>query len=119
MAAENLRKRFKDFALRVIRLCASLPQNNIGWVLGKQLLKSGTSIGANYCEAQHASSRGHFATILEICLREADETKYWLELLAESGIVDPSLLSAITIECDEIVHILAASVRTAKQSGGE
>jgi hypothetical protein len=58
-----MRQRVKTFALRIIRVCESLPQNNMGWVMGKQLLKSGTSIGANYCEALRASSRAHFITI--------------------------------------------------------
>jgi four helix bundle protein len=115
MAAQDLRRRLKDFALRIIRLCAELPQNNVGWVLGKQILKSGTSIGANYCEAQRASSRAHFVSILEIALRESDETKYWLELLAESGVIDPERLIPITKECDEIIRILASSVKSSKQ----
>lgn len=110
------RARLKAFALRVIRLTASLPQSNIGWVLGKQLLKSGTSIGANYCESQRASSKVHFASILEISLREADETKYWLELLGESEVIAPPLLTELQAECEEIIRVLAAAIKTAKPS---
>jgi four helix bundle protein len=108
------RARLQAFALRIIKLCAALPQNNLGWVLGKQLLKSGTSIGANYCEAQRASSRAHFASILEISLREADETKYWLELLMRSELMSETQLSDILDECEQIIAILAAAIRTTK-----
>ena len=108
--------RLKSFALRIIRLCKSLPNNNVGWNLGKQLLKSGTSIGANYRESQRASSKRHFVSILEICLREADETQWWLELLEESNTVHPKLLVDIKQESDEIIRILVAAVKTAKRS---
>jgi len=70
----DLRTRTKDFALRIINLSGSLPQNRAGDVLGRQILKSGTSVGANWREACRASSKRHFITITEICLREADET---------------------------------------------
>ena len=111
--------RLKAFALRVIRLCNSLPNNNVGWNLGKQLLKSGTSIGANYRESQRASSKRHFISILEISLREADETQWWLELTSESGTVEAHLLTDILAECDEIIRILVAAVKSAKQRGDE
>ena len=107
--------RLKAFALRVIRLCNSLPQNNVGWNIGKQLLKSGTSIGANYRESQRASSKKHFISILEISLREADETLWWLELIVESGTISAVLMADILAECDEIIRILAAAVKTAKR----
>ena len=114
-----MRQRVKSFALRIIRICDKLPQNNMGWVLGKQLLKSGTSIGANYCEALRASSRAHFITILEIALREAAETKYWLEILSESEIVKPVLLVEIDNECEELIRILTATVKSSKQRDNE
>jgi four helix bundle protein len=110
-----MRHRVKAFALRIIRLCEALPKNNTGWVIGRQLLKSGTSIGANYCEALRASSRAHFATILEISLREAGETKYWLELLQEAEIIKPHVLVELDRECEELIRILVATIKKSKQ----
>ena len=115
MDSKELRKRTKQFALRIIRLTASLPAGRVGDVLGRQILKSGTSVGANYREALRASSKRHFISTAEIALREADETLYWLELLAESGTVKPTRLRALADEADQLVAILAATVRTAKK----
>src|SRR5690625_136062 len=100
MDAENMNmvnrkvieKRTKDFALRIIKLVSVLPQNQVGYVLGRQLLKSGTSIGANYHEANHASSRKHFISTMEIAQREAAETSYWLGLLTEAEIMPKNRL---------------------------
>jgi len=114
MDRDELRERTKRFALRVIRLAAALPRDRVGDVLGRQVLKSGTSIGANYREALRASSRKHFISIIEIALREADETLYWLELLTDSGIVESSLLSDLTKECDELVAIFTATAKTTR-----
>ena len=115
MDSKELRKRTKGFALRIIKLAASLPANRVGDVIGRQILKSGTSVGANYREALRASSKRQFISTLEISLREADETSYWLELLAESGIVSPTRLHALADENSQLVAILAATVRTAKK----
>jgi four helix bundle protein len=92
-----------------------LPRGRVGDVLGRQLLKAGTSIGANYREACRASSRRHFLTTLEISAREADETLYWLELLSESGQIKPSRLDDLMRESRELVAILTAACRTTKQ----
>jgi four helix bundle protein len=110
-----MRQRTKAFALRIIRLSEALPRTNVGWVIGKQLLKLGTSIGANYCEALRASSRAHFISILEVSLREASETKYWLELLNDGEIVKASLLTELERECEELIRILAATIKSTKQ----
>jgi four helix bundle protein len=115
MNREEMKQRTKQFALRIIRLSAALPKSREADVLGRQLLKSGTSIGANYREAIRASSRRHFVTNLEICLREGDETIYWLEILAESGVVPQKRLSDLLDECNQLVAIMTATVRTAKQ----
>jgi len=119
MGPEVIRARTKKFGLRIVRLVAALPANRIGDVLGRQILKSGTSIGANYREALRASSKRHFATTIDICLREADETLYWLELLAESETVKPDLLEDLTQECHELVAILAATAKSAKRQSGD
>ena len=115
MDSDELRKRTKQFALRIIKLSASLPANRTGDVLGRQILKSGTSVGANYREGLRASSKRQFISILEISLREADETLYWLELLAESQIVKPSRLAPLIDEANQLVAIFAATIRTAKR----
>ena len=115
MNRDEMKARTKRFALRIIRLSAALPKSREADVLGRQVLKSGTSIGANYREAVRASSRRHFITNLEICLREGDEALYWLELLAESGIVSERRLGGLLDECNQLVAIMTATVRTAKR----
>jgi len=107
-------ERTKKFALRIIHLVNSLPKDKVGRTIGGQLLRSGTSIGANYREATRANTKKHFTSILTISLREADETLYWLELLEESETIKPELLAPLKKECDELVAILAASVRTSR-----
>jgi four helix bundle protein len=111
----DLRKRTKAFALRIIKLSGALPAGRVGEVIGRQILKSGTSIGANWREATRASSKRHFISTTEICIREADETLYWLELLAESEAVRPSRLAAISDECNQLVAILTATAKRTKQ----
>ena len=116
MDRDELRKRTKVFALRILKLVAALPHGRMGDVLGRQILKSGTSIGANYREALRDSSKKHFVAIIEIALREADETLYWLELLAESGIIKSSRLAGLTEECNELLAILATTAKTARKT---
>lgn len=116
MDSQEMRSRTKQFALRIIKLAASLPRDRVGDVIGRQIVKSGTSVGANYREALRASSKRQFTSTAEIALREADETLYWLELLTESGIVKPARLDALANECNELIAILAATVRTAKSN---
>src|SRR5215213_3674696 len=101
MDRDAMRQRVQAFAVQIIRLCQTLPNNNVGWVLGKQLIKSGTSIGANYHEALRSSSQAHFVSIIEIALREASETKYWLELLRAAEIVEPGRLVGLDDECEQ------------------
>lgn len=115
MDREQLRNRIKQFALRIIKLTSRLPQSRTGDVLGRQILRSGTSIGANYCEAMRASSKRQFVYIVEIAAREAGETLYWLELLSESRTIKPSLLAALVQECNELTAILTATARSAKR----
>jgi four helix bundle protein len=116
MNRDDIKRRTQEFALRIIRLSAALPATREAEVLGRQVLKSGTSIGANYREATRASSRRHFISNLEICLREGDETIYWLELLGDSEIVPATRLSDLLDECNQLVAILTATIRTAKQN---
>jgi four helix bundle protein len=114
MQRNEMSQRTKQFALRIIKLIGALPNNQIGRTIGNQVLRSGTSIGANYREASRAATKKHFTSILTIALREADETQYWLELLAESGVIKSQLLQSLYKECSELVAILTTSVRTAR-----
>jgi four helix bundle protein len=119
MNRDEMRNRTKQFALRIIRLSSALPRNREGNVLGHQILKSGTSVGANYRGALRASSPRHCVTIVETALREADETDYWLELLSESSLVKPSRLENLAQECRQLIAILSSTVRTAKRRLGK
>src|SRR5688572_11296950 len=89
---QDLRQRTKGFALRIIRLYAALPKTTEAQILGKQLLRSGTSVGAHYREAYRAKSPADFITKMEGGLQELDETDYWLELLGDSEIISPARL---------------------------
>jgi four helix bundle protein len=112
----DLRKRTKSFALRIIKLYASLPKSTEAQVIGKQVLRSGTSVGAHYREAKRARSTAEFISKIECGLQELDETLYWLELLGESGIVTETRLNALKTEAEEIMKILVSSVKTAKKN---
>jgi four helix bundle protein len=112
MTREDMVARTRDFALRVIRLVSRLPRNRVADIIGRQLVRSGMSIGANYREASRAITKRHFASILAVSLREADETLYWLELVRDAKLVRTDLLEAIVDECNQLVAILAASVKT-------
>ena len=111
---EQLLPRTKDFALRVIRLVDSLPNGRTANVIGKQLLRSATSVGANYRAARRGRSNAEFCAKLGIVEEEADECVYWLELLAESGTVRTELLSNLMNEANEIVAMVVTSIRTAR-----
>ena len=114
---DGLRERTKQYALRIIRLYSSLrklPDNGVLSVLGKQFLRSGTSVGAHYCEACRARSRAEFLSKIEGGLQELEETRYWLELLVESQSVDQARLKPLQEETRELVAIFVASTKTAK-----
>ena len=111
---EELRNRTKRFALRIIRLFRHLPRTPEAQVLGKQLLRAGTSVGANYRSAGRARSKADFVSKIGIVLEEVDETVFWIECLAESGVIDPKLLSDLLSEANELVAIFAASQKTAR-----
>jgi four helix bundle protein len=112
---KNLKNRTKDFALEIIRLYCSLPKTQVAQVLGKQLLKSGTSPGAHYREALRARSTAEFISKLEGGLQELEETAYWSELLVESEIVQKDVMNPLLTETDELTAMFTASVITAKK----
>ena len=110
----DLEIRTKKFALAIIDLVSKLRKTKVADVIGYQLLRSGTSIGANYREAARALSHGDFIHKIGICEKEAAETEYWLELLVESHTIDADSHKHIGTEVGELIAILVASGRTAK-----
>lgn len=113
----DLRVRTFDFAVRIVKLCTFLQANHRNLkVLANQLLKSGTSIGANVEEAKAAQSKADFLAKYHISLKEARETIYWLKLLSASGGIPQKRLQPILTECGEIAKMLAASLITAKKN---
>jgi len=111
---QDLKARTKQFALRVLRLYRALPAGEEAKILGRQILRSGTSVGANYRAACRARSRAEFIAKLGIVLEEADETVFWLELLLEGGIVKHEKLDALLKEAQELTSIFVTSLCTAK-----
>ena len=115
MTKEEFRKRTMEFGLRAIRLVQSLARNDVARVLGKQLLRSGTSVGANYRAAIRGRSRADFIAKMGIVEEECDEALYWMEMLIESKLVKASLLKDLRNEGDQILAIVVASIRTARR----
>jgi four helix bundle protein len=116
MAPRNdLQERTKRFALRVIRMFVKLPKTTEAQILGKQALRSGTSVGANYREAYRGRSKAEFISKCGDCLREIEETAYWLELLVEAGIVSSTKLVPLRKEADELTAIFVTIVKRAKE----
>ncbi len=111
----DLPSRTKEFALRIIRMYSSLPRSGAAQVLGKQALRSGTSVGAQYREGLRARSKAEFASKLQSSLQELEETTYWLELLADSSIIKKQRLASLLNEAGELTAIFAASVKTARK----
>ena len=109
MSRENaVKDKSKAFALRIIQLYRYLCEEKHEFVLSKQLLRCGTSIGANVREAQRGQSRPDFYSKMNIALKEADETSYWLELLYESELIDELSFRNIYSDCDEIIKLLTS-----------
>lgn len=112
----DLQKRTKDFALRIVKMYAKLPKTPEAQVLGKQVLRSGTSVGAHYREACRARSQAEFISKMSVGLQELDETTYWLELLVEGEIVKQTKLEGLQSESQELLAIFSASVKTARKN---
>ncbi len=111
----NLKGRTQDFALKVIRLYSLLPKTTEVQVLGKQLLRSGTSVGAHYREAQRSRSDAEFISKMEVGLQELEETSYWLELLMKSSFGEQTKLSELLKEIDELTAIFVTCVKNTKR----
>ncbi len=115
----DLRERTTEFALRIVRMYKSLPKTTEAQILGKQVLRSGTSVGAQFRESQRAKSDADFINKLESVLQEADETAFWLELLVKAEIVPAKKLEALRKEIDEIIAILVTIVTKVKKRIGK
>ena len=116
MTKEEMKARTKQYALRVIKTVQSLPSDRVANVLGSQLLRSGTSVGANYRAACRAKSTADFVNKLKIVEEEGDESLFWMELMVESGITPAEKLGALMKEGDEILSIVVAALKTTRQN---
>lgn len=116
MTREEMKARTKAYANRVVRLCGALPNNWIARTLGSQLLRSGTSVGANYRAVCRAKSNPDFVNKLRIVEEECDESLFWMELLADNNLVKAARLSGLMKEGDEILSIVVSSAKTARTS---
>ncbi|MGA7295283.1 MAG: four helix bundle protein [Terriglobales bacterium] len=112
----GLKRRTKSFAIRVVNLFRSLPYSPDAQTLGKQLLRCGTSVAANYRAVCRARSQAKFIARMAVVLEEADETVFWLELLSETGVVREERTMDLLNEANELVKIFGASLRTSKQT---
>jgi four helix bundle protein len=119
MTKPDIAERSVAYALGIIKLYRDLDKDNIGRVLGKQLLRAGTSIGANIHEAQGGQSRADFIAKISIAHKEARETAYWLRLIREARILPADQLNDITDETRQLIKILSSILLTAKQSKGK
>ena len=114
--AAELKERTKSFAVRIVNLFRSLPHSADAQTLGKQLLRSGTSVAANYRSVCRARSQAEFIAKIGIVVEEADETVFWLELLSETGVVRAERTKDLLAEANELVAIFGASLRTSKHN---
>ena len=110
----SLMQRSRDYALRILRLYGSLPSGVMAQTLGKQLLRSGTSVGAQLRESRRSRSDSEMISKTESALQELEESAYWIDLLGESGVVEKSRLSSLMHESDELIAILVSGIKRLK-----
>jgi len=116
MRPEDLKKRTKQFALRVLRLVAALPKTLAGKAIGGRLVRSGTSVGANYRAACRARSKPEFIAKIGTVEEEADESAFWMELIIESELLEPQLVQSLLDEANELAKIMSSSRKSASES---
>jgi len=119
MNAVELRTRTKQFTLRILKVVAALPENAQGRVIAYQLMKVGSSVGANYRALCRSRSRKDFINKLGVVIEEADESAFWLEVISEGTILDPKLIGPLLIEANELVAIFTAARKTARRKPKE
>ena len=110
----NIYQKSFQFAVRIVKLCKYLQTEQKEYILSKQVLRSGTSIGANVAEAQNAQSRPDFISKLNIALKEATETNYWLRLLHETEYLSKTQFDSMIADCNEIESLLVSIIKTTK-----
>ena len=110
----ELKRRTKQFGLRVMKLVGALPENSVGRAIGSQLIRSGTSVGANYRAACRGRSKAEFIAKLGIVVEEADESAYWLELIIEGDLLGANLVEPLLQEANELTAIMVASRKSAQ-----
>ena len=113
---KDLKERTKFFALRIIKMYSSLPKSTEAKVLGTQVLRSGTSVGANYREASRGRSKAEFIAKMGDCLKELDETTYWFDLLIEGNILPKKKLSGLLQESKELTAIFVTIIKNTKKN---
>ena len=116
MAVSLIQKKSRDFAIRIIKCYKYLCEKKSEYVLSKQLLRSGTSIGANAHEAVNAQSRADFISKYSISLKEANETTYWLDILQASNYIDKEQFESLNNDCNELIKLLTSALKKLKQS---
>lgn len=118
MNERDLKQRTKEFSLRIIKLSGALPKTDAGRAISKQLIRCGTSVGANYRSACRARSKADFIAKLAIVEEETDESAFWLEVIIESGLMRKELIEPLLIEANEILAIIVASQKSLKSKIG-
>ena len=116
MSERDIEKRTFEFSLRIVRLCKALEKERVGRILMNQILRSGTSIGANVEEAQGAQSKADFIAKMFIARKEARETRYWLRIIAEADLMPKEKMSPIIQEAEEIMKIVSAIIVSARHN---
>lgn len=116
MNSDELKTRTKQFALRVMKLVDTLPRTTTGRAIGGQLIRSGTSVGANYRAACRGRSKAEFAAKIGTVAEEADESCFWLELIIEGGLLEERLVKPLLDEADELTAIFTAAAKTSRLS---
>lgn len=115
-ATNNLKDRTKKFSLAIVNLVIGLPKNMVSEVIGRQVLRSDTSVGANYRAVCRAKSQADFINKIAIVIEEADETQFWIELMVESKLIKREIAATLWKEADELISIMTASSKTAKKN---
>ncbi len=113
--AGAIQDKSRDFAIRIVNCYKFLTEEKKEWTLSRQLLKSGTSIGANTRESKNAQSRVDFISKLNIALKEADETDYWLDILHATGYIDDAMFQSIQADCRELISLLVSIIKSTKE----
>jgi four helix bundle protein len=114
MDTEGLKKRTKEFGLRVIKLTGALPSSRAAAVIGRQLLRSGTSVGASYRSACRARTKPDFVSKAGMAIEQADESLYWMEMLAAAGIMPKDKMAGLMKEAEELIALLTAAAKAAR-----